>query len=155
MSSKPGEQRHQPRPAQALCRPMGRGLCLTRFLIVGSWDFSNFRFLHRCTSSDFLLRIESTGAFLECSSDFRLGVSSQSPFRLAASGTSLLSLLIFCSFSNEPGRFDAYLNPGPRFCLYARETQNTNQLYTLCISSSLRCHQHSNAGGLITFQHTK
>lgn len=103
-----------------------QGLCLTRFLIVGSWDFSNFRFLHRCTSSDFLLRMESTGAFLECSSDFLLGVSSQSPFRLAASGTSLLSLLIFCSFSSEPGRFDAYLNPGPRFCLYARETQNTN-----------------------------
>lgn len=130
MSSKAGEQSEQPQAAQS----HEQGLCLTRFLIVGSWDFSNFRFLHRCTSSDFLLRMESTGAFLECSSDFLLGVSSQSPFLLAASGTSLLSLLIFCSFSSEPGRFDAYLNPGPRFCLYAKETQNTNQLYTSCIS---------------------
>lgn len=125
MSSKPGEQSSSPSQARPCAEPQ-QGLFLTRFLIVGSWDFSNFRFLHRCTSSDFLLRMESTGAFLECSSDFLLGVSSQSPFRLAASGTSLLSLLIFCSFSSEPGRFDAYLNPGPRFCLYARKTQNTN-----------------------------
>lgn len=97
----------------------------TRFLIAGSWGFSNFLFLRRCTSSDFLLEMESTGDFLACSSDFRLGVSSHSLFRFAASVTSLLSRFIFCSFSSEPGRLDAYLNPGPRFCLYAKETQKT------------------------------
>lgn len=150
MSYKPEGKRHEPQPAHAhLCKYMKRVFCHTRFLIVGSWGFSNFLFLHRCTSSDFLLSIESTWVFLECSSDFRLGVSSQSPFRFAASVTSLLSLFIFCSFSNEPGRFDAYLNPGPRFCLYAKETQNTNKLYILCLSQIVT-QVASNTGGLIT-----
>lgn len=106
---------------------------LTRFLIVDSWGFSNFLFLRR--SSGFLLSRGSIGGLFGWSSDFFRGASSHSTFRFTASGTtSLFSRLIFCSLSNEPGRLEAYLNPGPRFCLYAREEQkHTSNLYTLCL----------------------
>lgn len=99
---------------------------LTRFLIAGSWGFSNFRLRRRWASSDFLLKRGSSGGFGGRSSDFLRGDSSHSTFRLGTSGTaSLFSRFIFCSLSKEPGRLEAYLNPGPRFCLYARKRQNT------------------------------
>lgn len=96
---------HQPLPVRTRLRPLS------------SWGFSYFRFLRRCTSSDFRRRIPSGGTFLGCSSDLRRGASSHSLLRLAGSCPSLLSRFIFCSLSREPGRFEAYLKPGPRFCL--------------------------------------
>lgn len=50
------------------------------------------------------------------SSGLYLGVSSRSGLLLAAEETSPSSFTGFCSLSREPGRLEAYLNPGPLFC---------------------------------------
>ncbi len=68
------------------------------------------------------------------SSVFSLGVSSLSLFLLMNeapvdvwSPSSLPSRPAFCSLSREPGRLDAYLKPGPLFCLQAKEWQENTK----------------------------
>lgn len=58
----------------------------------------------------------SGGCLWRDSSGLYLGVSSLSGLLLAAEETSPSSFTGFCSLSREPGRLDAYLNPGPLFC---------------------------------------
>lgn len=67
------------------------------------------------------LQGESSGSW-RCrgSSGRNLGVSSLSGLLLTADETSASSFTGFCSLSREPGRLEAYLNPGPLFCLNAK-----------------------------------
>jgi len=85
------------------------------------------------------------GRFFGGSSSFLLGTSSRSAFLLRAdvavravtvavatigeSGSSFESRFNRGSFSREPGRLDAYLNPGPLFCFEAKRLEKQTQLY--------------------------
>lgn len=80
------------------------------------------------------LGVKSGGRREGRSSVFSLGVSSLSLFLLmdAApvniwSPSSLPSRPAFCSLRRDPGRLDAYLKPGPRFCLQAKEWQENTK----------------------------
>lgn len=77
------------------------------------------------------LQGESRGSW-RCrgSSGRNLGVSSLSGLLLIADETSASSFTGFCSLSREPGRLEAYLNPGPLFCLNAKRDKIGRQLYT-------------------------
>lgn len=63
----------------------------------------------------------SGGCLCSTSSGRYLGVSSRSGRLLAAAEeASPSSFTGFCSLSREPGRLEAYLNPGPLFCFNTR-----------------------------------
>lgn len=88
-------------------------------------------------------RDNSGGRFFGGSSSFLLGHSSRSAFLFTAdvgvkavtvavatiggSGSSFESRFNRGSFSSEPGRFDAYLNPGPLFCFEAKRLEKGEQ----------------------------
>lgn len=92
--------------------------------------------LGRSTAS----RDSSGGRFFAGSSSLALGISSRSAFLFTAdaavkaltvavannggSGSSFESRFSRGSFSSEPGRFEAYLNPGPLFCFEAKRLEN-------------------------------
>lgn len=58
------------------------------------------------------------------SSGLYRGVSSLSGLLLAMDETSPSSFTGFCSLSREPGRLEAYLNPGPLFCFNTKGDKN-------------------------------
>lgn len=67
----------------------------------------------------------SGGCRCRASSGLYLGVSSLSGLLLAAEETtSPSSFTGFCSLSREPGRLEAYLNPGPLFCFNTKGDKN-------------------------------
>ena len=91
-------------------------------------------------------RDNNGGRFFGGSSSFLLGTSSRSAFLFTAdvvvsavtvavatmgeSGSSFESRINRVSLSSEPGRFDAYLNPGPLFCFEAKRVETKRaQLY--------------------------
>lgn len=115
-----------------------------------SFVSKSFLFFLRGLSSSLGLgvpsRIKSGGRFFGDSSSFLLGHSSRSAFLFTAdvgvkavtvavatiggSGSSFESRFNRGSLSREPGRFDAYLNPGPLFCFEAKRLEKRRaQLY--------------------------
>lgn len=91
-------------------------------------------------------KVSKGGRFFGGSSSFLFGISSRSAFLFTAvavvkavtvavatsggSGSSFESRFNRGSFSREPGRFDAYLNPGPLFCFEAKRLEKQRaQLY--------------------------
>lgn len=66
----------------------------------------------------------SGGCLCRDSSGLYLGVSSLSGLLLAPEETSPSSFTGFCSLSREPGRLEAYLNPGPLFCFNTKGDKN-------------------------------
>lgn len=104
---------------RGLSSSLGRG--------VPSRDSKGGRFFGG--SSSFLLGISSRSAFL-FTADVVVKAVTVAVATIGGSGSSLESRFNRGSFSSEPGRFDAYLNPGPLFCFEAKRLEKKRaQLY--------------------------
>lgn len=73
-------------------------------------------------SSSFLFKTSSRSAFL-FTADVVVKAVTVAAATMGESGSSFKSRLNRGSFSSEPGRFDAYLNPGPLFCFEAKRLE--------------------------------
>lgn len=91
-------------------------------------DSMGERFFRGGDSSAFVLGVSSRSAFL-----FTVVMVSVVPVgdvgRLGGSGSSLMSRFNRESFSSDPGRLDAYLNPGPLFCLTAKRWETREDYF--------------------------
>lgn len=127
-------------------------MSLTFFLtkLGSSFVSKSFLFFLRGLSSNLGRGIPSReskgGRFLGGSSSFFFAITSRSTFlftaevvvkaaigvgaTMARSGSSFESRFNLGSLSSEPGRLDAYLNPGPLFCFEAKRLgKKRAQLY--------------------------
>lgn len=83
-------------------------------------------------SSSFLLGISSRSAFL-FTADVDVKAVTVAVATMGGSGSSFGSRFKRGSFSSEPGRFDAYLKPGPLFCFEAKRLEKREHNFILLV----------------------